>query len=145
MTVSLKRTYSITLLALITAVSIASCAQIRKLTYPPDFTYLEEKEVDNLMQKMSEGIVRLDQLVIEASTSDTAQQRKIVDELTSLEGIANRLSGGHMQTNRIVINDHIEQFISDLGTAKMFASTSPPNYYKAKEITNSCEQCHQFR
>lgn len=97
------------------------------------------------MQKMSAGIARLDRLVTETSTSDVAQQQGIINELSTLERVATRLSGGHKQTNQIVINDHIEKFISEIGTAKMFASTIPPNYNKARNLTNSCQQCHQFR
>lgn len=125
--------------------SIAGCAQIRQLTYPPDFTYLEKKEVETLMQNMSAGIGRLDRLVNEASTSDVTQQQNILNELSSLERIATRLSGGHKQTNQVFINDHIEKFISEIGMAKMYASTVPPNYNKTKNIAYSCQQCHQFR
>lgn len=145
MNVSLRRAPGMVFLVVIIATSVVACAQIRKLTYPPDFTYLEKQEVEGLMQKMSEGIGRLDQLVAEASTSDVARQNNIINELSSLERIATRLSGGHKQTNQIVINDHIEKFISEVSSAKLLASTSPPNYYKAREITNSCQECHQFR
>lgn len=145
MTMFLRRIFFTVLAAFVVIASIAGCAQIRQLTYPADFTYLEKKEVETLMQKMRTGIGRLDQLVTEASTSDVAQQQNIINELSSLERIATRLSGGHKQTNQIVINDHIEQFISDIGTAKMFASTVPPNYNKTRNISNSCQQCHQFR
>ena len=150
MNVSLRRAFSIVLLVIMIAASIAGCAQIRKLTYPQDFVYLEKREVEALMRNMGDGVVRLNQLVAEASisdasTSDAAQQKKIVAEISALERIATRLSGGHKQTNQFFISDHIEQFISDLVAAKMFASINPPDYYKAGEITNSCLACHQFR
>ena len=145
MTMFLRRIFYTVVSACVVAGSMAGCAQIRQLTYPPDFTYLEKKEVETLMQKMSAGIGRLDRLVTEASTSDVAQQETIINELSSLESIATRLSGGHKPTNRIVINDHIEEFISEIGTARMFASTVPPNYNKARNLSNSCQECHQFR
>lgn len=141
----LRRIFFTVFSACVVAGSMVGCAQIRQLTYPPDFTYLEKKEVETLMQKMSAGIARLDRLVTEASTSDVAQQQGIINELSTLERVATRLSGGHKQTNQILINDHIEKFISEIGTAKMFASTIPPNYNKARNLTNSCQQCHQFR
>ena len=150
MNVSLRRVSCIGLLTIVVAVSIVGCAQIRELTYPKGFTYLEEKEVDALMQKMRGNIVRLDQLVAEASISDasksdTVQQQKIIAELTALERIATRLSGDHTQTNHFVISDHIEQFITDIGKAKMFANMSPPRYYHAGKVAGSCMACHQFR
>ena len=144
MNISFKRITSITLLAIMIAATIIGCAQIRKLTYPPDFTYLEKKEVDSLMRRMGESIGRLEQLVAKATPSDTSQQQ-IIAELSKLEGIAIRLSGGHTQTNQLVINDHIEEFISDIDTARMFANLDPPKYSKVSDVTSGCTNCHQFR
>ena len=145
MNASLWRVKSIALLLVVVVVSIIGCAQIRELTYPEGFTYLEKKEVDALMQRMGESIGKLDQLVAEASPSDTSQQQKIIAELNKIEGFATRLSGGHTQTNQFVISDHIEGFISDIGTAKRFASLSPPKYDKIAYVASDCAGCHQLR
>jgi len=133
------------ILATVIFLSVFGCAQIRKLTYPESFTYIEKKEVENLMHKMNESIGRLDQLVAEASPSDTDQQEKVIAELGKLEGIAIQLSGGHTQTNQFVINDHIEGFMTDISTAKMFAKLDPPKYHKVTHVVNACAECHQFR
>ena len=145
MNASLWRVKSIALLLVVVVVSIIGCAQIRQLTYPEGFTYLEKKEVDALMQRMGESIGKLEQLVAEASPSDTSQQQKIIAELNKIEGFATRLSGGHTQTNQFVISDHIEGFISDIGTAKRFASLNPPKYDKVAYLASDCADCHQFR
>lgn len=145
MNASLWREKSIALLIVVVVVSIIGCAQIRKLTYPEDFTYLEKKEVEALMRRMGQSIGKLDQLVAEASPSDASQQQKIIAELNKVEGFATRLSGGHTQTNQFVISDHIEGFISDIGTAKMFARLNPPRYDKIAYVTSGCESCHQFQ
>ena len=144
MNISFKRVTTITLLAIMVAATIIGCAQIRKLTYPPDFTYLEKKEVDSLMRRMGESIGKLEQLVAKATPTDTSQQQ-IIAELSKLEGIAIRLSGGHTQTNQFVINDHIEEFISDIDTARMFANLDPPKYSKVADVTSGCTNCHHFR
>jgi len=145
MNVSVWRIPSIVLLAIFVVTVITGCAEIRKLTYPENFVYLDQKEVESLMQSMSDDITQLNQLVSEASETDTVQQQNIVAELSSIERTALRLSGGHKQTNQFFIGEHIEGFISDVGTAKMFASNNPPKYNKAKEITFSCHECHQLR
>jgi hypothetical protein len=142
MHISIKHTFLITLLTLIL---LAGCAQLRELTYPQDFVYLEKEEVESLMQNMERGLRRLNLLVAEASQDDTELQKNIVAELDSIEHIALRLSGGHKQTNQIVIGDHIEQFIADVSMAKTYAKISPPNYTKAKKIKNGCRACHQYR
>ncbi len=139
-----KRVIPITLLTIVITSIIIGCAQIRELTYPEDFIYLEQKEVEALMRRMGESIGKLGQLVAGASPSDNSRQQEIIAELNKLEGIATRLSGGHKQTNQFVINDHIEGFVSEIGTAKMFARLDPPKYYKVDNVINACADCHQF-
>ena len=132
----------IALLAIIVASSIYGCSVIREVTYPQGFTYIEDKEVESLMQKMGESIGKLDQLVAEASPSDTDRQEMIITELTRLETIATRLSGGHTQTNQFHISDRIGNFINNIGTAKTFAKLDPPRYDRIKYVTSDCSECH---
>ena len=129
-------------LAIIVASSIYGCSVIREVTYPQGFTYIEDKEVESLMQKMGESIGKLDQLVAEASPSDTDRQEMIITELTRLETIATRLSGGHTQTNQFHISDRIGNFINNIGTAKTFANLDPPRYDRIKYVTSDCSECH---
>jgi uncharacterized protein YceK len=145
MNASVSRVSSIVLLAISISAAIAGCAEIRKLTYPKDFVYLDRKEVEGMMQSMSDDMVRLNQLLADAPETDTEKQKKIVAELDSIERTALRLSGGHKQTNQFYIGEHIGDFIDDVGTAKMFASSNPPRYGKARDVTNACQECHQFR
>jgi len=145
MNISLKH-YSFTVpVAILIVASIAGCAEVRKLTYSKDFTYVEDKEIKTLMRKMGKGVERLGQIVEKASITDTSQQQKIIAEISKLEGITASLSAGHTQTNQLFISDHIEQFITDMGTAKMFAKTTPPDYSKIGEIVNNCQECHKWR
>ena len=145
MNLSSSRLKSVALLAIVVTSSIYGCAQIRELTYPEGFTYIENKEVESLMQRMGESIGKVDQLVAEASPSDTDKQENIITELSHLESIATRLSGGHTQTNQFHISNYIEGFISDIGTAKMFAKLDPPRYDRIENVITACAKCHQLR
>jgi hypothetical protein len=133
---------TIALLAVIVTASIYGCGLIRELTYPQGFTYIEDKEVERLMQNMEESIAKLDQLVAEASPSDTDKQEMIITELNRLETIATRLSGGHTQTNQFHISDRIGNFINNIGTAKTFAKLDPPRYDRIEYVTSDCSECH---
>ncbi|MCW8933244.1 MAG: hypothetical protein OQK98_00835 [Gammaproteobacteria bacterium] len=124
--------------------SISGCSEVRKLTYSEDFTYVENKEIRSLMRQMSKGVERLEQIVEKAQYSDTTQQQ-VISEIGKLERITARLSAGHTQTNQLFISDHIEQFNTDISTAKMFAKTTPPDYSKILEVANKCQQCHKWR
>jgi hypothetical protein len=124
---------------------ITGCEQVRKLTYPQDFTYIEDKEVKQLMHKLGLSISRIHELAADEPPAGSEAQQEVIKELTNMETIATRLSGGHKQTNQFVIGEHIEGFIGDLGMAKMYARMDPPRYSKIEKVTNGCAKCHQFR
>lgn len=145
MQISLRHGAFYLLVSVLIITGITGCAQVRKLTYTEDFAYVEDKEVKSLMRKMSKGVKRLGQVAEKASITDTAKQQQIISELGDLQSIAARLSAGHTQTNQLFISDHIEQFVTDIGDAKMFAKTTPPDYSKIGEIVNNCEECHTSR
>ena len=126
-------------------VILSGCEHVRKLTYPEDFNYMEDKEVKQIMHSMSQSMARLGQLVGEASPTDKDKQALIVKELSTLDGYATRLSGGYKPTNQFVIADHIQGFSGDLTNARMLASLDPPRYDKAKNIVSSCSKCHEYR
>jgi hypothetical protein len=130
---------------MIVLASIVGCEQVRKVTYPPGFTYLDDKEVDALMHRMGESIGKIDQLADKEPPSGSDEQQEIITELDKLEDIATRLSGGHQPTNQFVISEHIEGFIGDIGMAKMFARMDPPKYNKVENVVNGCGKCHQFK
>ena len=98
-----------------------------------------------MMRQMSRGVERLGEITGKATTTNTAQQQQIISEISELQSIAAKLSTGHTQTNQLFINDHIEQFITDIGTAKMFAKSNPPDYSTIGDIVNNCQECHKLR
>ena len=124
---------------------MAGCADVRKLTYSEDFTYVENREVKSLMRKMEKGVKRLADILTTTSANDKMLQQSIISELSDLERIAARLSAGHTQTNQLFISDHIEQFSADLGTARMFVKATPPDYSRVEDIVTNCQECHKSR
>ena len=145
MNVSFKyKTYAVLLGMMLISITLG-CSELRKLTYSEDFTYVEDKEVKSLMRKMEKGVERLGQIISIGSNTEKTQQQQVIAEISQLEGISAQLSAGHTQTNQLFISDHIEQFITDLATAKMFAKTTPADYSRIEKIVNNCHQCHKFR
>ncbi len=124
---------------------LTGCAEIRKLTYPENFTYIEKKDLDSSMHKMSVSLARLDTLVSAASPENLESQDRIIQELNQLKDIATAIRGRGEVTNHLVIDDHIEDFISDIVNAKLAAGDAPPNYYYAGKLAGSCTGCHQYR
>lgn len=145
MKIYLKHWPLTTLAAIFIVTGIIGCAEVRKLTYSENFAYVEDKEVRSLMRKMSKGVDRLGQIVEKSTSTDSTKQQQIISEINELENITAKLSANHTQTNQLFISDHIEQFNTDIGTAKMFAKTHPPDYSKIQEIVSNCQECHKLR
>lgn len=131
--------------AAMVAVSLGGCADIRKLTYPKGFVYLDNAEIESRMRGMGESIERLEKLIISSADSKQADRESVLGELKTLEAIARSLEAGDKGTNHPVIDDHINRFIDDIEQAKLFATETPPSYYYAGKLTGSCTSCHSFR
>ena len=123
---------------------IGGCAEIRKLTYPREITYIGQSELESAMQRMAVAMQRLDTLVGSGSIDDTGH-RQVLGQLDAIDQIASELSGGTTPTNHLVLDEHIEEFIADVAKARLMAQASPPNYYYAGRLSGSCSGCHQFR
>ncbi len=132
-------------LLLIISVSLVltSCAEIRKLTYPPEFTYIEKGKLQGTMDRMAAAMGQLDTLVAADPAGDSTQN-EILAQLDIIDAAAWELSGGKI-TNHLLLDEHMEQFSSDVAKARLMAKTSPPNYYYAGRLSGSCSGCHRFR
>ena len=127
------------------AASVAfGCAQIRKLTYPRDFVYLERKELRSKMALLGLYIRHLDEALVDTSADSDEQQQRVVGLLDKMAGLTAEFGSGVI-TNHLVIDDHIDDFKSDVNTALYDARATPPNYFAAGRLVGSCLGCHKFR
>jgi len=124
---------------------VYGCAQIRKVTYPPEFIYLDQKDVTNKMVLMSIYIRQLNQILSRKDSIDSKDQARIIELLSSINSTADSLGAGSIDTNHLVIDNHIDQFKYDVNTAISAAMADPPNYFVAGQLSGSCVACHQFR
>ncbi|MDH3387672.1 MAG: hypothetical protein OEN02_07170 [Gammaproteobacteria bacterium] len=122
-----------------------SCAQVRKVTYPSDFVYLEKKQVKSQMALLGFYMRQLDSILLDENAVSSEQQAQIVSLLNKISDSASSLGAGNVSTNHLVIDDHIDEFISDVNTALRDASADPPNYFALGRLSGSCVGCHKYR
>lgn len=132
------------LIALLCAVLVFGCAQIRKVTYPGDFVYLERKQVRSKMALFSLYMRELDEILVDDSTVSSDQQQRVLGLLNKIKALTAELGGG-VTTNHLVIDEHIDQFKSDVNTAIYNARANPPNYFALGRLSGSCTGCHRYR
>ena len=123
---------------------LPGCAQIRKVTYPRDYVYLERKELRSKMALLGLYIRHLDDALVDTSADGDEQQQRIVDLLNKMAGLTAEFGSG-VTTNHLVIDEHIDEFKTDVNSAIYDARANPPNYVAAGRLIGSCLGCHKFR
>ena len=140
-----KRLFQLFLIALSGSILILGCAQIRKVTYPDNFIYLSQKQLSSKMASLSLHMREIDGILQDNWAISSEQQSRIIHILSSIDGIANELGAGNAITNHLVIDDHIDQFKSDVNNALFNVRANPPNYFALGKLSGSCAACHQYR
>jgi len=148
------------ILMFISGFVLAGCAQIRLLTYPKEFNWIDPADVKSVMHAMALSINRLHVLATPQSTeagsdSSIELQSSILEELTLLDELATSVSNGRNDmlhdelsgpaTNHLLIDEHIDEFISRIQRARWLAEAEPPNYYAVGQLTGNCNACHRMR
>ena len=134
------------IMALLCAGLMFGCDQIRKVTYPKDYVYLEKKQVSSKMALLNYYMIKIDEILLEDSTINSDQQARIVDILMSMGDTVDSLeTSGDARTSHLVIDDNIGQFRSDLNLALNNVRADPPNYFALGRLAGSCAACHQYR
>ena len=132
------------LMALLCVAVVFGCAQIRKVTYPDDYVYLEHKQLRSKMALLSFYMRQLDEVLQDYSIVGDDEQQRILYLLNKVNDLTAEFGGG-VTTNHLAIDDHIEQFKLNVNTAIHDASANPPNYFALGKLAGSCTSCHKYR
>lgn len=127
--------------------ALAGCAQVRKATYPEDFVYLSRDDVSTRMHRIAGEMAALDDLL--ATLSDQADSADVARQMTGridrMEGIVRELGLGAAGTNHLLIDAHLDQFITDLQETRLMLAATPPRFHEVGKLVGSCNACHRFR
>ena len=123
----------------------SGCAQDQKATYPDNYVYLDQKQVTTEMAQLSNYMRQIDEILNDDSTISSEQQAQITRILASIDASTDSLGAGSVETNHLIIDDHIDQFKADVNLALRNARADPPNYFPLGKLAGSCVACHQYR
>ncbi len=110
---------------------ITGCAQIRKVTYPSNFVYLDHSLVQTTMLRISLAMRSVDETLMGGEPISDADQQLIKQRLSAIDELSDKLATGSLVTNHLVIDDHIDDFKREVRNAIRTANASPPNFYAA--------------
>jgi hypothetical protein len=140
----MNKKISIVLIMLISSL-IAGCAQIRKVTYPSDFVYLDHNLVKTSMLRISLAMRLVDETLMYGEPLNDADQQRVRKALSTIDEVSDRLATGNLVTNHLVIDDHIDDFKREVRNAVRTANSTPPNFYAATRLSSNCVGCHRYR
>jgi hypothetical protein len=121
---------------------VGSCATVRKVTYPPDFVYLEKQEISSSMRRMAVSVNKLDRLLSDTEDQSESKKENVLLELNNIESITRKLRSGSIQSNHPLIDQNMDNFRDQLLMAKSAIGQDPPNYYPAGRLVGQCHGCH---
>jgi len=129
----------------ICAALTTGCAAIRQVTYPPDFTYLDRSQISGAMTRLSSDIWRIEDILASSETVLPYEREEIISILSNMEGVADELGAGTVETNHPFIDQHIDPFRRDVELALEAVKNEPPSYYRAGRLSGRCLACHRLR
>jgi hypothetical protein len=140
------------LIATILLTTLSSCMDsrtrglasvIRAATYPPDFNYVSGEELQNSMDQLGFYLQQLDQALEPVSGGAGVQQQEVIAVLGNIERIGTNLRAGDAGSNHPFLEDHMSDFVIQVGRARLAAMANPPSYYLAGRVAGGCVNCHR--
>jgi hypothetical protein len=120
-----------------------TAALIRRATYPPDFNYVSGQELRSSMDQLGFQLQRLDEALALEAAGQPVSQPQVLDILANIERIGGNLRAGDSGSNHPFLEDHMTDFVVEVGRARIAASQNPPSYYQAGRVAGGCVNCHR--
>jgi hypothetical protein len=117
-------------------------ASIRRHTYPPDFNYLSQDQIESTMGQFAQLVLRLNAIMEADPEVDEAERALVIDLLRQLEVQTRALGPGGWPSNHPLIGARVDSLRDDLQRARIAAERDPPNYFWAGSISAACTNCH---
>lgn len=125
---------------------VSGCADVgrtvRKVTYPPDFRYIPNKQVDSAMWQMAAAVRELDATLRNEALGEPAKQQRVLALLDRMQATSDRLDSGARDTNHPLLDHKVPRLSADIQAARIAASDTPPRYVLAGSVSGACIYCH---
>ena len=130
-----------TLIALLTL--LTACSGIRQVTYPPEFVYLTQSDIQSAMGQLANHVANINRMLRPSERSVENRQR-IIDELNNMASISSGLGAGSTPTNHLLLDAHIDEFRDSIETARIRLQATPSDYSSVGTLVGSCSACHRL-
>lgn len=133
---------------LLVGCSAKMAENVRKVTYPPEFRYIEPQELRSDMARLAQHLRTLELAMMQNPEKQREepglQRQKVLMSLNNIEKVASRLQAGDAGSSHPFMQDYMQDFVRIVGEAKIAASLPQPRYYFAGQVAGGCANCHKI-
>lgn len=137
-------TWSLTTTLLVNALFLllASCTAIRSASYPPNFVYLDEKQVRSTMHKLAISIGKLDTLLQQPDTLAISRKDDVLTELDTIIVATDGMAADASISSHRLITDNMGRFRHSVWQARAAVEQDVPDYAPTSQLVTQCLDCH---
>lgn len=123
-------------------VAVGDVAELtRRVTYPPDFRYVERQEIQGAMWQMALAARELNEFIV-AEGGPSRHRDEILGRLQAMEAAASTLERDGRPTNHPMLEWHLPRLLRDIGAARTAVEREPPSFLLAATVAGTCLPCH---
>jgi hypothetical protein len=119
--------------------------ELRAHTYPPDFNYISQTQLESTMWQLADLISKLDETLGSTAASDAERRARAVRLLSDMEQASLALGPGDWPSNHPRVSRNVEQFREEIRKARRDLALDPPSEFRAGSVSGACLHCHQAR
>lgn len=138
-----RRRVTIAALVLLAAGCGSLASGVRRITYPPDFRYIEHSQLEAAMWRLAFHVEQMGELLRRDAPPTEAERAEIVAHLREMEVATAQLRRDGTNSNHPMLDQHLDSFGRDLTLARAHVEHEPPNYILAGAVSGACFGCHR--
>lgn len=130
------------MLALLPACSSDLLNRTRRYTYPPNFNYITDEQLQGTMWQLAAEMSSLDRALGGGQVPDASGRLQVISILSRMETFSKGLGPQNWSSNHPKVARNIGLFRADIARARRAVQVDPPSYYLAGSISGACMHCH---
>lgn len=132
-----------TALVLIGATLMLGCqrnaALLRLTTYPPDFRYISDDEIESVMWRLAGRVHELERV----AATDEPEVETLLAILDRIEAEAHTLESTGGGSNHPYLQAKLRTFLSKVQRSQVGLRSDPPRVTTVDEVWRACSGCHE--
>lgn len=116
--------------------------RVRRHTYPTDFRYVTDDELQASMVRLASALSELDRLLARDPSVEEVPRQRVAALLTEMENAARSLGAEALPSNHPRLGMHLGELRTTIERARRDVQRDPPRYYRAGVLSGACLVCH---